>query len=166
MYVKIFLVGWKEIFIYRHLFLLPTCSTSSPRLETEQSINLVEDSTQIIINVYSFLLAEQSHFLSHSLFINMATKLFTICFNFLWKEIIWQFSLFVYNFWLPRSICSCQSLFSVLIAFYFYQTQTEEKRKSYVKDFFFHDFPNKSYPKYLGVFYYLCNMFEHVHTQK
>lgn len=30
-----------------------------------------------------------------------------------------------------------QSLFPVLIAFYFYQTQTEEKRKSYVKEFFF-----------------------------
>jgi len=66
MYVKIFLVRWKEILIYPRLFLflMSTCSTLSPRLETEQSIHSAEDFTQIIINVCSLLLAEQYDFFS------------------------------------------------------------------------------------------------------
>lgn len=63
-YVKIFLVKWKEIFIYLHpfLFFTSTCFTSSVILETEQNIYFVKDHTQVIINIYPFLFAEQSHF--------------------------------------------------------------------------------------------------------
>lgn len=68
------------------------------------------------------------------------------------------------------SVLSGQSLFPVLIPFYFYKTQTEEKRESYVKEFLSF-FPTtipinvtQSIWVFFIVFAILVNM--HIHTNK
>lgn len=140
------------------------------RIGNRAKCSFSEDSTQIIIHVFSFLLAEESHFLSHSLYIILIwlqTLLLSVLISFGRFNLSFDCSqFFAYKFWLPRSICSCWLVcfscchsFSLLL-------NTNRKKNNVSRNFFFHNFYGKSYPNYLSGFYYLCNICKHLQIHK